>query len=227
MDQFSEFGIHTDADEQARRALRAGFTRAGLTRAQFDDALRWYSDHGRQISDPAKIAESFSEFAAAKHWSPELIAAAVAVRAQIAEVGAEAFLGPPPTAEEDAATIVKATELLRTDAAAYWQSANVEMRESYGEALERTQARAEQPQAPRQFAVATAPGTVPPANDADQRRHGEIIAMMGDPTKSREYWASPAIQQEFRDVVTRLGDGSAAAVEPVGEQGSSPERTAT
>jgi hypothetical protein len=38
--------------------------------------------------------------------------------------------------------------------------------------------------------------------------------MMKDPERSREYWRSPAIQEEFRNVVTRLGPGAGA--EPPG-----------
>jgi hypothetical protein len=38
--------------------------------------------------------------------------------------------------------------------------------------------------------------------------------MMKDPERSREYWRSPAIQEEFRNVVTRLDP--AAGAEPPG-----------
>jgi hypothetical protein len=48
---------------------------------------------------------------------------------------------------------------------------------------------------------------------SDQRRHDEIVEMMKDPERSKEYWASPAIQQEFWDVLTRL-NGEAGGGQP-------------
>jgi hypothetical protein len=214
MNPFSEFGIQTDADEQARRAVRAGFARAGLAPQQFNQAMTWHRDHGRQIKDPAKIAESFSEFAAAKHWSHEHIAAAMAVRDQITEVGAEVFLGSAPTAEEDAATIAKATELLRSDAATYWSPTNAEMREAWTEALERDAARAEQ--------TAATPPTVDPA--VADRQAGRVdvdkfAAILRDPQRSREYWSSPELQEQHRVAIARsIAEPPVAApiaVEPV------------
>jgi hypothetical protein len=44
--------------------------------------------------------------------------------------------------------------------------------------------------------------------------------MMRDPERSREYWKSPAIQQEFRDVLTRLEP--AVSAEPPGEIAADP-----
>jgi len=222
MDQYTQYGLHTDADQLSLRAMRGGMKRAGLTHSQFTQVMDWYRDHGRQMKDVSKVAESFAEFAAAKHWSPEHIAAAMAVRAQITEVGAEAFLGPPPTAEEDAAAIVKATELLRTDAASYWSPANAELRESWSESIERIQARAVQPQA--SLADARGAETTPIDRTADQLRHDEILTMMR--TDPGSYWR-PTVQQEFRDVVTRLGGDGAAAAAPGADLGSSHERTAT
>jgi hypothetical protein len=63
------------------------------------------------------------------------------------------------------------------------------------------------------------PGRKPPApatpeRAVDQARHDEIVAMMRDPARSREYWGHPAVQQEYRDVLTRLEP--AAGAEPPG-----------
>jgi hypothetical protein len=44
--------------------------------------------------------------------------------------------------------------------------------------------------------------------------------MMRHPERSREYWKSPAIQQEFRDVLTRLEP--AASAEPPGVTAADP-----
>jgi hypothetical protein len=63
------------------------------------------------------------------------------------------------------------------------------------------------------------PGTPPtpaaaiPERGVDQQRHDDIVAMVRDPDRSREYWRSETIQQEFPDVLTRLS-GEAPASGP-------------
>jgi len=224
MDRYTQFGLRGDADEQLRRAVRDGFKRAGLSPAQLTQAMEWYRDRGQHLGgDEAKLTESFAEFAASKRWPDAQRDAAVGVYGQVRDQGPAAVMSPAPTAEEDAATLARAAELLRTDPAKYWKDA--ELQEAQYEALERQEgAKADpgEPGAPAKPAAAqpspppaAAPGatTLAGGAQADQARHDEIVAMMKDPARSREYWASPAIQQEFRDVLTRL-NGEAGGAQP-------------
>ena len=41
--------------------------------------------------------------------------------------------------------------------------------------------------------------------NVDQQRHDEIVAMMRDPVRARDYWGSSAVQEDFRGVLGRLG----------------------
>ena len=212
MDRYRQFGLRGDADEQIRRAVRDGFKRAGLSPAQLTQAMEWYRDRGQHLGgDEAKLAESFAEFAASKAWPHAQRDAAVGVYGQVRDQGPAAVMSPAPSAEEDAATIARAEELLRTDPTKYW--ADAELQEAQYEAPRAAGDRAFPADRP-----AAAPGTIPaaaaPDRTVDQARHDEIVAMMRDPERSRGYWASPAMQQEFRDVVTRLEP--AAGAEPPG-----------
>jgi hypothetical protein len=121
MDHFTHFGLRSDADEQLRRAVREGFKRAGLSHAQLTQAMEWYRDRGQHMGpDPAKLTESFTEFTASKHWAPEHRAAALSVYGTVRDHGPAAVIAPT-SPEQDAATIARAAELLRTDQAAYWR----------------------------------------------------------------------------------------------------------
>ena len=55
-------------------------------------------------------------------------------------------------------------------------------------------------------------------------RHDEIVAMMRDPARSREYWGNPGVQQEYREVLTRLEP--AAGAEPPGAIAGDPGNVA-
>src|ERR1700730_16309900 len=133
MDRFTQFGLRGDADEQTRRAVRDGFKRAGLSHAQMQQAMDWYRDHVRPGMDEAKLTESFAEFAATKRWGAEQRDAALSVYAQVRAQGPAAVMSPAPSAEEDAATLARASELLRTDPNAYWRDA--ELQEAQYEAM--------------------------------------------------------------------------------------------
>jgi hypothetical protein len=197
----------TQADEQAWRAARAGFARAGLSRAQFSQAEGWFRDVGHQLSDPDQRAASFAEYAAARRWPVEAINAAVVVYGDISAVGPDAYLGPAPTPEEDAATVVKASELLRADPARYWR--DVDLQEAWREALQRQEAVKAQIEASPTGAL-PASAVAPPARDVDQRRYDEITDALRDPVRAQRYWSSPSAQAEFRDVISRLGEATAA-----------------
>ena len=209
MEHYTQFGLRGDTDEQFRRAARDGFKRAGLSATQLTAAMGWYRDHGHRLGgDQAKITESFSEFAAAKGWADQHRDAAMSVYGTIRDQGPAAIMAPT-TAEADAATIARATELMRTDLAAYWRDA--ELQEAQYEALQR-QGSATAPGEASMPAPATsalgappAPVATPQERNVDQQRHDEIVAMMRDPVGARDYRGSSAVQEEFRGVLGRLG----------------------
>jgi hypothetical protein len=188
MDRYTQFGLRGDADEQLRRAVRDGFKRAGLSNAQLTQAMEWYKDHVRPGMDEAKLAESFAEFAATKHWGAEHRDAAVSVYGQVRDQGPAAVMSPAPSTDEDAATLARAHELLRTDPNAYWR--DVELQEAQFEALERQ---------------GTAPTAEPPIDHMEIERrvsqqHVDRFATMlrEEPEK---YWRSPELQQQHRDAI--------------------------
>jgi hypothetical protein len=136
MDRYTNYGLRGDQDEQIRRAVRDGFKRASLSPAQLTQAMEWYRDRGQHLGgDPAKLAESFGEFAASKGWQAEQQDAAVSVYGLIRDQGPAAVMAPAPSADEDAATIAKADELLRSNADAYWR--DHDLQEAAFEARER------------------------------------------------------------------------------------------
>jgi hypothetical protein len=198
MERFTHFGIRGDADEQLRRAVRDGFKRAGLTHAQLTQVMEWYRDHGQNLGgDPTKLTDSFTEFAAAKAWPDAQRDAAVSVYGSIRDQGPTALIAPAPSAEDDAATIARAGDLLRADPSAYWR--DLELQEAQYEALERQASDAPGP--------SLIPSTSPPQprdRDVDRQRHDEIVTVMRDPVRAGEYWANPTMQQEFRDVLGRM-----------------------
>jgi hypothetical protein len=188
MDRFTQFGLRGDADETLRRAVRDGFKRAGLGPAQVTQAMEWYRDHVRPGIDEAKLMESFAEFAASKGWQTEQQSAAVSVYEQVRDQGPAAVLAPAPSAEEDATTITRASELLRTDPAAYWRDA--ELQEAQFEALERQQA---------------APQAEPAIDDysIERRIAQQAVDRFGrmlreEPSK---YWRSPELQRQHHDAI--------------------------
>ena len=188
MDRFTQFGLRGDADEQFRRAVRDGFKRAGLSHAHLTQAMDWYRDHVRPGMDEAKLAESFAEFAATKRWVAEQRDAAVSVYGQVRDQGPAAVMSPAPSAEEDAGTIARAQELLRTDPNAYWR--DPELQEAQYEALARQEA---------------APTTAPAIDHYEIERrisqqHVDRFATMlrEEPEK---YWRSPELQQQHRDAI--------------------------
>src|ERR1700678_2771274 len=202
MDRYEQFGLRGDADEQIRRAVRDGFKRAGLSPAQLTQAMEWYRDRGQHLGgDAAKLTESFADFATSKAWPESQRDAAVGVYGQVRDQGPAAVMAPAPSAEDDAATIARANELLKTERKKNW--ADAELQEAAFEALERqtgaaAAAEASPPTVPAPGAApaaadapggTTAPGgtpasaAAPPDHTADQARHDEIVAMMRDPER--------------------------------------------
>jgi hypothetical protein len=192
MDRYLDYGLRTEADEQIRRGFRDSFARAGLSHQQFLDALGWYRDRGQHLgADPTKLAESFHEFASNKGWNPEHLVAATSAYDTIAAEGPAAALATP-SAEDDAATIAKASELLRTDPAAYW--ADKALQEAQLEALERQQATP--PPEPDRAAVADQI-----ERQIAQRNVDKFAAMLRDPAEAAKYWASPQLQAQYREAI--------------------------
>jgi hypothetical protein len=95
-----------------------------------------------------------------------------------------------PSAEDDAATIAKADELLRTNADAYW--ADQALQEAQLEALERQQATP--PPEPDRAAVADQIERQIAQRDVD--KFAEMLRK--EPAK---YWASPELQRQHRDAI--------------------------
>src|SRR5262249_1676884 len=71
MHRYREFGLVSEQDEVLRRAFRDGFKRAGLSFAQFLDALAWYRDHARSAADETQLADAFAQFATERGWPAE------------------------------------------------------------------------------------------------------------------------------------------------------------
>jgi hypothetical protein len=191
MDRYSEYGLRGDVDEQLRRAVRDGFKRAGLDPARLGDALEWYRDRGQHLgADVAKLTESFRNFAAERGWATPHLEAALSIYGQIQDHGPAAVLAPAPNADEDAATIARAEELLRADPAGYWRDADLQ--EAALEARERQ--------------AAASPSSAPPDDYAIERRIAQrdvrkYETMMRE--QPAEYWRSPEAQAAYRDAIER------------------------
>jgi hypothetical protein len=188
MDRYRDYGIRTDTDEQLRRGIRDAFFARGLSHEQFLDALSWYRDHGQHLGgDTIRLSASFHEFATSKGWGAEHIVVATSAYDVIAAEGPAAVLATP-SAEDDAATIAKADELLRTNADAYFRDA--ELQERAFEARERQQA-----------APPAEPGI---DHDAIERRVAQQTVDRFAEMLRKEpgrYWSSPELQRQHRDAI--------------------------
>src|SRR5262249_29040908 len=154
MHRYREFGLVSEEDEILRRAFRDGFRRAGLSFAQFLDALAWYRDHVRSDrkngpADEAQLADAFAQFAAGRGWPEAQRDGALDLYRAIRDEGPAAVTQSPPP-DEDRATLARADELLRTNPARYW--ADAELQDAVCEAHERL----ERPMA--ETGVAATPG---------------------------------------------------------------------
>jgi hypothetical protein len=99
-------------------------------------------------------------------------------------------MSPSPSAQEDAATIARAGELLHNDPNAYWR--DVELQEAQYEALERQKA---------------APTAEPPIDHMAIERKiaqddvGRYETILRD--EPAKYWRSPELQQQYREAIGR------------------------
>jgi hypothetical protein len=207
MHRYREFGLLSEQDEILRRAFRDGFKRAGLSFAQFQDALAWYRDHVRPDAGEAELADAFAQFAAGSGWPAEQRDGALDLYRAIRDDG-PAAVTQTPLPDEDRAAIARADELLRTDPARYW--GDVELQDAVFEARERLDRPAPE-----------AGGVPPPDHDAgrgrDLQRVGEIEALLRDPggDGQRRYWSDAGLRADYAQALARLHGGAGAEAESV------------
>ena len=195
MHRYREFGLMSEQDEVLRRAFRDGFKRAGLSFAQFLDALAWYRDHARPAADEAQLADAFARFAADSGWPAEQRDGVLDLYRTIHDNGPAAVI-QAPRPDEDRASIARADELLRNDPARYW--GDIELQDAAFEARERLDG------------VAPAEDTAPPPKPSrDRQRIEEIEALLRDPSGDgqRRYWADAGLRTDYTHALARAHGG--------------------
>jgi hypothetical protein len=197
MHRYREFGLVSEQDETLRRAFRDGFKRAGLSFAQFHDALAWYRDHVRPDAGEAQLADAFAQFAAGSGWPAEQRDGALDLYRAIRDNG-PAAVTQTPLPGEDRATVARADELLRTDPARYWGDG--ELQDAVFEARERLDRPAPE-----------AGGGAPPGHD--RQRVDEIEALLRDPDGDgqRRYWSNAGLRADYAQALARLHDRGGGA----------------
>ncbi len=208
MHRYREFGLTSEQDEVLRRAFRDGFKGAGLSFAQFRDALAWYRDHARPAADETQLADAFTQFAADNGWPAEQRDGALDLYRTIRDNGPTAVM-QAPRPEEDRAILARADELLRNNPARYW--GDIELQDVAFEARERLDG------------LALAEGTAPPPKaNPDRQRIEEIEALLHDPSGDgqRRYWADAGLRTDYVQALARVhggigtADGESAASSP-------------
>jgi hypothetical protein len=196
MHRYREFGLVSEQDEVMRRAFRDGFKRAGLSFAQFLDALAWYRDHARPATDEPQLADAFAQFAADRGWPAEQRDGALDLYRTIRDNG-PAAVTQAPRPDQDRAIVARADELLRSDPARYW--ADMELQDAVFEAHERLDG-----PVPKEGAAAP-----PPKGGQDQQRIDEIEAMLRDPRGDgqRRYWSDASLRADYAQALARLHGG--------------------
>jgi hypothetical protein len=204
MHRYREYGLASEQDETLRRAFRDGFRRAGLSFAQFLDALAWYRDHARPDADEAQLADAFAGFAEDRGWPAAQRDGALDLYRAIRDNGPDAVIEATP-ADADRATLARADELLRNDPGRYWGDA--ELQDAVFEARERLDRR------PAGAGAARPPGP-------DQERVDEIEALLRDPSGDgqRRYWNDAGLRTAYAQALTRLHGEADAAPAPEGPQ---------
>jgi len=196
MHRYREFGLISEQDEVLRRAFRDGFKRAGLSFAQFLDALAWYRDHARPAADEAQLADAFAQFAADRGWPVEQRDGAFDLYRAIRDNGPAAVM-QAPRPDEDRAILARADELLRSDPARYWS--DIELQDAAFEARERLDG------------PASAEDTVRPPQKVsqDRQRIDEIETLLRDPSGDgqRRYWTDAGLRTDYADALARLHGG--------------------
>jgi hypothetical protein len=227
MHRYREFGLVSEQDETLRRAFRDGFRRAGLSFAQFLDALAWYRDHGRQGgatgADEAQLADAFARFAADRGWPTEQRDGALDLYRAIRDGGPDAAVETPHP-DADRATLARADELLRTDPTRYWDDA--ELQDAAFEARERLSsasverrpdggdgaASADAERIAEAHGGETPPLRGPDPHHTDRQRIAEVEALLRDPggDGQRRYWSDAALRTGYAEALTRVHGGEAS-----------------
>jgi DNA-binding transcriptional MerR regulator len=199
MHRYREFGLFSEQDEVLRRAFRDGFKRAGLSFAQFLDALSWYRDHARPAADEAQLADAFAQFAADSGWPEQQRDGILDLYRTIRDDGPAAVM-QPPAPDEDRATLARADDLLRRDPARYWH--DMELQDAAFEARERLDAAQADGAARADGAAPASPAKASP----DQQRIQEIEAMLHHPSGDgqRRYWTDAALRADYAQALGRL-----------------------
>jgi hypothetical protein len=213
MHRYREFGLFSEQDEALRRAFRDGFKRAGLSFAQFLDALAWYRDHARSTADEAQLADAFARFATENGWPAEQRAGVLDLYRTIRDDGAAAAM-QAPRPDEDRATVARADELLRSDPARYW--GDIELQDAAFEARERLDSAA--------LPEAAAPAS--PETNRDRQRIADIEALLGDPSGEgqRRYWTDAGLRTDYAQALARLhGSTDSVGVESTASSPAAPE----
>jgi len=199
MHRYREFGLVSEKDEAFRRAFRDGFKRAGLSFAQFLDALSWYRDHARTAGDEEQLADAFLQFAADRGWPAQQCDSALDLYQTVRDNG-PAAVTQTPQPDDDRATLARADELLRRDPAHYWgdgelQDAAFEARERLGDP------------------AAQGPAPPPQKESADRQRIGEIETLLRDPSGDgqRRYWNDAGLRADYAQALARLHGGAGGA----------------
>ncbi len=195
MHRYREFGLISEQDEVLRRAFRDGFKRAGLSFAQFLDALAWYRDHARPAADEVQLADAFAQFAADKGWPAEQRDGVLDLYRTIRDDGPTAVM-QAPRSDEDRATVARTDELLRNDPARYWS--DIEVQDAAFEARERLDG------------LAPAEGAALPRKASrDRQRIEEIEALLRDPSGDgqRRYWADAGLRTDYAHALARAHGG--------------------
>jgi hypothetical protein len=193
MHRYREFGLVSEEDEVLRRAFRDGFKRAGLSFAQFLDALAWYRDHARSGSDEARLAEAFSEFAASRGWPSHQRDGALEIYRAIRDQGPATVTDAAPRAEDDRATVARSEDMLRSDPGRYWN--DHELQDAVFEARERLAHPATQQDA-----------TPPNEPNVDRRQIEEIESLLHDQSGAgqRRYWTDAALRAQYAQALARV-----------------------
>ena len=196
MHRYREFGLISEQDEVLRRAFRGGFKRAGLSFAQFLDALAWYRDHARPAADEAQLADAFAQFAADRGWPVEQRDGALDLYRAIRDDGPAAVM-QALRPDEDRAILARADELLRSNPARYWS--DIELQDAAFEARERLDG------------LALAEDTVRPPQKVsqDRQRIDEIETLLRDPSGDgqRRYWTDAGLRTDYAGALARLHGG--------------------
>lgn len=209
MHRYREYGVISEEDETLRRAFRDGFKRAGLSHAQFLEALAWYRDHAASEANDERLAEKFVAYAVERGWQPTQWDSAINLYCSIRDDGPAAVTATPRP-EEDRATLVVADELLRSDPGRYWKDG--ELQDAVFEARER---------------LAAAPGIEAELRHTttDPQRIGEVEALLRDPSGEgqRRYWNDAGLRADYAQALARVHGASDAD----GRQASSASSAST